>query len=177
MTNSPLQLWNLNNLKKLSITNSGLKSLSGSIGRLRKLEFLDLSCNQLCSLPITLSFCKNLDTLDLHKNRFRQLPGVIFQLPKLNTLRRLDNPLTPRYDCYGPHFTRIVNESSHNEKKVYQPLSLQANCTATIFTSKLDYWKTDFIGPLQCKTLDRLATQFTICNHCDRMLFDKGEIG
>lgn len=171
-----IQLWNLHNLKSLSITKSQLKALSGSVGRLSKLEELDLSFNQLSSLPITLSFCKQLNTLDLHHNKFRQLPGVVLQLPKLHTLRRLDNPLTPRYQCHGPHYTRKINKGQpkKDEKKVYQPLSLQASCTTVVFTSKLNYWKTNLIGPLQCKTLDSLATQFISCDSCSRMLPDQG---
>lgn len=170
------QLWNLHNLKTLSITKSELQSFPGSVGRLAKLENLDLSSNWLTSLPVTLAFCKNLKTLDVHYNRFKQLPGVILRLPNLTTLRRLLNPLTPRYECQGPHYTRKDRISSYNTKtkKVYQPISLQASCTTVIFSSKVDYWGTDCIGPLQCKTLDRLATQFTICDNCDRMLPDEG---
>lgn len=161
-------------MKKLSITESHLKSLSGSVGRLQKLEHLDLSSNQLSSLPITLSFCKHLNTLDLHNNSFKQLPGVILQLHNLQTLRRLQNPLTPRYQCFGPHYTRKIDRAKSDGKTVYQPLSLQATCTTVVFTSKLEYWKMDYIGPLQCKTLDRLATQFSICDNCSRMLPDQG---
>lgn len=169
-----MQLWNVNNLKKLSITNSKLKSFPGSVGRLSKLEVLDLSNNELSSLPITIGFCKNLQTLDLFNNNFRQLPGVLLQLDKLSTLRRLKNPLTPQYECSGPHYTRKLNRSETNGKKVYEPISLQASCTTTIFTSQIDYWETDAIGPLQCKTLDRLAAQFTVCDYCKRMLPKQG---
>lgn len=173
-----LQLWNLHNLKRLSITDSHLKSFTGSVGRLTKLEELDLSGNELSSLPITLAFCKNLSTLDLHNNNFRQLPGVIHEFHNLKTLRRLQNPLTPRYECHGPHFTRKINKAAQtNEKdgkRVYQPISLQASCTTVIFSSQVDYWEVDTIGPLQCKILDRLATQFSICDNCKRMLSNQG---
>lgn len=172
-----LQLWNLHNLKSLSITSSNLKSFPGSVGRLDKLEELDLSGNQLCSLPITLGFCKNLKTLDLHNNRFRQLPGIVLRLGNLTTLRRLQNPLTPIYACHGPTYTRKISTSPDtNKKRVYQPISLQASCTTTIFSSKVDYWETDVIGPLQCKTLDRLAARFSTCDNCNRMLPDEGTL-
>jgi Leucine-rich repeat (LRR) protein len=168
----------VHNLKTLSITSSKLKTFTGSVGRLDKLEKLDLSGNKLSSLPITLAFCKNLRTLDLHNNDFKQLPGVIHKLSNLTTLRRLQNPLTPRHECHGPHYTRklCVNGDTADSKKVYQPISLQAACTTVIYSSKVEYWGTDVIGPLQCKTLDRLAAQFTICDNCDRMLLpDQGE--
>lgn len=167
-----LQLWNLHNLKTLSITDSKLKSFPGSVGRLDKLEELNLSNNTLCSLPITLAFCKELKTLDLHKNSFRQLPGVVLRLGNLTTLRRLQNPLTPIYECYGPRYTRKITDTK--SKSVYQPISLQASCATVIFTSQVEYWGTDIIGPLQCKTLDGLATQFTICDNCNRMLTEQG---
>lgn len=158
-------------MKKLSITSSKLKSFPGSVGRLKNLEELDLSSNQLSNLPITLAFCKDLKTLDLHSNHFRQLPGLIHRLDKLTTLRRLGNPLTPRYTCSGPHYTRKICKSEvKDEKRVYQPISLQASCTTVIFTSQVDYWGTNVIGPLQCKTMDRLASQFTVCDNCSRML-------
>lgn len=171
-----MQLWNLHNLKKLSITNSQLQSLPGSVGRLKKLEELDLSNNKLSSLPITLSFCKKLNTLDLHQNNFIQLPGVIQRLHNIKTLRRLQNPLTQRYNYREPHFTKTVIKSATSklDKKVYQPISLQASCTTVIFTSKLEYWELDTIGPLQCKTLDKLSENFVVCDNCDRMLTDQG---
>lgn len=160
-------------MKKLSITQSKLKRFPGSVGRLGKLEELNLSGNQLKSLPTTLSFCKKLASLDLHKNQFRQLPGVVLRLQGLKNLKRLENPLTARYDTFGPKYTRRLNnktKTDSKEKKVYQPLSLQASCTTVIFTSELKYWETNIIGPLQCKTLDRLAEQFTVCENCNRML-------
>lgn len=165
-------------MKTLSITNSKLTSFPGSVGRLEKLEELDLSNNRLKSLPITLAFCKKLKTLDLHKNSFRQLPGVVQRLSNLTTLRRLQNPLTPIYESYGPRYTKKFKKTTDTNKttdtKVYQPISLQACCTTVIFTSQVDYWATNAIGPLQCKTLDRLAEQFTICDNCNRMLPEQG---
>ncbi len=159
-------------MKKLSITNSKLKSFPGSVGRLSKLEELNLSSNELSSLPATLTFCKMLTTLNLYHNKFRQIPSIVLRLPNLKNLRRLQNPLTPRYTCYGPKYTNRLHKkaTNPNDKKVYQPLSLQASCTTVVFTSQVQYWEMDIIGPLQCKTLDRLAEQFTICENCSRML-------
>ena len=139
------------------------------MGRIRKLKTLDLSKNQLSSLPITLGFCRDLETLDLHKNAFKQLPSTILQLKNLKTLRRLENPLTPRYQCTAPKYTRVITKSN-DTKKVYQPLGLQASCSRVVFTSQIDYWTEDIIGPLQCKTLDSLAVNFVICDNCKRMM-------
>ena len=155
-------------MKKLAVTDSSLQSFPGSVGRLKQLEELDLSNNILTSLPITLEFCKNLKTLDLRRNSFKLLPSVVLKLKNLTTLRRLDNSLTQMYDYTGPHYTKTV--STTVECKVYQPLSLQANCTKVVFTSQIHYWDMDTIGQLQCKTLDRLAEQFTVCDNCNKML-------
>lgn len=168
-----LQLWGLHNLRKLSITDSKLESIPGSVGRLKQLEELDLSRNKLKHLPVTLTFCSKLVTLDLHRNEFTSLPGTILSLKNLKTLRRLDNPLYSRGDFNKPHLSRkrFLNCTKSSDKKTYSPLSLQSSCTKVIFTSELDYWEDKTIGQLQCKILDTvLAVQFINCDHCNRMI-------
>lgn len=174
-----MQLWNLQNLKKLSLDKTSLTALPPSIGRLRKLEVLSLSKNSLKTLPITLGFCEDLKVLNLQGNRFRHIPAVVLELNSLKELKRLDNPLTERYNMHGPdyvirHQRSMASSKNKDEKKVYNPRSLQTLCSKSVFTSKLDYWKHACLGPLQCKILDNLAIEMDVCNHCGSVVFVKG---
>lgn len=162
-----IQFWNLHNLKKLVMDSTGLTSLPPSVGRLQKLEVLSLSKNKLSDLPPTIAFCKNLRVLNLQGNSFKSVPGVVLHLKKLEELRRLDNPLTARWNGFAtaPHIVAVPPQKS-KEKQAHNPDSLQTMCTKTILSTQIDYWKGDVVGPLQCKTLDSLASQFTICENC-----------
>lgn len=174
------QLWNLPNLKKLSLDKTSLTALPGSVGRLRKLEVLTLSNNSLKTLPITLGFCENLKVLDLHGNNFRHIPAVVLQLTSLKDLKRLYNPLTERYNLQAPEYTmkhkRSTVSSNDTKKKVYNPRSLQTICTKSVFMSKIDYWKRACLGPLQCKILDKLAVEMDICDNCGTVVFRQGKL-
>ena len=98
-------------------------------------------------------------------------------MKKLTTLKRLGNPLAPRYGWNGPTFIQKIKPSSEAQKsKKYQPLTLQESCTKEVYTMKIDYWETESIGVLQCRTLDQLAEKFYACDNCSRMLAnDQGE--
>ena len=157
---------------------TGLKKFPPSAGRLRKLEILSLSRNKLEDLPVTLGFCENLMVLNLQGNKLRRIPGIVLHLKKLKELRRLDNPLPPRWDGFqSPPHVNVRNQSTSNsdKKKVYNPESLQAFCTKVAFTHQIDYWKHDTLGPLQCKTLDSLAPSFTICENCHAAISKTGK--
>lgn len=177
-----MQLWNLQNLKKLSLDSTKLKALPASVGRLRKLEVLSLAKNDLYTLPITLGFCENLRMLNLQGNKFRNIPAVVLELTALKELKRLDNPLTERYNMQGPRYViehrrdmYVSSSSKSNTVKVFNPKSLQTLCTKSVFTSKLDYWKQSCLGPLQCKILDKLAVEMDVCDNCGTVVFKKGE--
>ena len=173
-----MQLWNLQNLKKLSLDDTSLTALPASVGRLRKLETLSLSKNKLKTLPITLGFCEKLQTLNLQTNQFSYIPAVVFELPALREVKRLNNPLTERYNLQAPRYTqqhtRNIVPKNKDEKKVFNPRSLQTLCTKSVFTAKVDYWKGECLGPLQCKILDRLAVDMDICDHCGTVVFRQG---
>ena len=166
---SAMQLWNFTNLTKLTVTHSKLQTFPPSVGRLRQLETLDLSNNELSDLPSTLAFCKKLNTLNIQNNHFRLFPSVILHLESLTTMKRLGNWLKPGYSNLGPASTKKL-ENPVVDKKINQPLSLQMSCTKVLLTSKLDYWKSDEIGVLQCKVLDKLSEKFCVCNNCYKTL-------
>lgn len=70
----------------LDLSNSGMTSLPGEIGNLKKLSRLCLAFNQLSELPKEISRLKNLTVLDLGNNRLTELPGEIGQLKNLRSL-------------------------------------------------------------------------------------------
>ena len=166
---------------------AGLSTFPPSIGRLRKLETLTLSKNKLTDLPVTLTFCENLKVLNLKGNSFNRIPGIVLRLKKLEDLRRIDNPLPLRWNGFAspPHVTSAYsnpNTKSNTENSktkegaavTYNPDGLQMLCTKAVFTNQLDYWKLDMLGPLQCKILDSLASQFVICENCHTAIPKQG---
>ena len=159
--------------------NTSLAVFPASVGRLRKLEVLSLAKNKLKDLPVTIRFCESLRVLNLQRNCFKQIPGVVLHLKNLQELKRLDNPLTPRYAMGGPKYTQAKNSTSTNTDKnkevKFNPHSLQTLCTQTVFSTQVDYWQHTIIGPLQCKTLDRLAATFALCEHCKRAIPNPGK--
>lgn len=80
----------------------------------------------------------------------------------------------------GPHYVirHKYSRSSgdKDQKKVYNPRSLQTLCTKSVFTSKLNYWKHACLGPLQCKILDKLAVEMDICDNCGTVVFVQGAL-
>ena len=168
---------------------TGLSAFPPSVGRLRKLETLTLSKNNLSDLPVTLSFCENLKVLNLKGNGFNRIPGVVLRLKKLEDFRRIDNPLPLRWNGFAspPHVTSSYSNPDPNKKSkaqnsktkdgvqvAYNPDGLQMLCTKAVFTYQLDYWKLDMLGPLQCKILDSLASQFVICENCHTAIPKQG---
>ena len=168
-----IQFWNMQNLKRLSLDGMALSALPQSVGRLRQLEVLSVNDNQLRDLPVTLTSCVNLKELNLKNNNFNRLPGILLRLPKLQELRRLDNPLPQLFGGFEqpPH---INIKTPSTTKQPHTTDSLQSLCSRVVFTQNVDYWSSGRVGPLQCKLLDSLAAQFTLCAHCNKAIPTKG---
>lgn len=158
------QLEVLHNLRILSITESQLYNLPGSIGSLKQLESLDLSSNNLERLPLTFSFCQNLETLDLRSNKFWQFPAQILQLQNLVTFKRKGNGMGRPFQAVE----KIVPQSATQPQR--QPLSLLECCAQAVFRTKLDYWRSGVIGETQCKMLDDMASNSDFCENCSRLI-------
>lgn len=158
----------------------GLTVFPASVGRLRQLEVLSLKNNQLNDLPITLAFCKKLKDLNLSKNKFNLLPGVLLRLPNLQELRRLDNPLSQLYHGFElpPHIKISTPSnsvpSSQKTEPIFNPDSLQTLSSKAAFTHHIDYWASETVGALQCRILDHLASQFTVCEQCNAAMSKTG---
>lgn len=164
----------MQSLKRLLLDNMGLTTFPPSVGRLRQLEELSVKNNELHDLPVTLTFCTQLKDLNLQNNKFKCLPGVLLRLPNLQELRRFGNPL-PQLSSDFPH---IYINTPYRPFLSLKPtlMSLQSLCTKVIYTLHIDYWATGTVGPLQCKILDCLASQFTVCEHCNTAIPNAGII-
>lgn len=176
---SHTQFWNLHNLKRLYLDSMGLTTFPASVGRLRQLEVLSVKNNQLNDLPITLAFCKKLKNLNLSNNKFAFLPDVLSRLPNLQELRRLDNPLHQLYHGFEhpPHINISTPSNSvpcSQTKPTFNPDPLQTLSTKAAYTHHIDYWTNETVGVLQCRILDHLASQFTVCEHCNASMSKTG---
>ena len=166
-------------LKRLILDNMELTFLPPSVGRLRHLELLSANGNLLSSLPVTLSFCENLTELNLQINQLSNIPSTVFNLPHLKDLRRLGNPLPELYHGYEPPpHIKISTPTSAQQSlhTLFNPESLQSLCAETVFAHKIDYWASgSSVGPLQCRHLDCLASNFKLCEYCNRVIPNPGE--
>lgn len=74
------------NVVWLSLRDLGLTRLPEAIGRLRDLDYLDLSGNQLDRLPAEVGRIRALKKINLAGNQFTEIPPCLFYLPILQSL-------------------------------------------------------------------------------------------
>jgi len=82
----PKQVFELRQLKSLSIYNNQISEIPAAIQNLTDLEFLDLSSNQILSLPDELFKLKQLKYLDFTSNQIYEIPAAIQNLSDLEFL-------------------------------------------------------------------------------------------
>jgi len=90
----PEKLFELTQLKELSLSGNQLQALPEGIGKLKHLELLDLAGNALTQLPTEIEKLHQLRHLDLAYNHLTNLPQEICQLKLLNYLDCSANQLT-----------------------------------------------------------------------------------
>lgn len=93
LTRLPKQIFQLEELTFLVLSDNQLSELPPEIGKLRHLQMLLLGDNLLKSLPATFGKLEQLATLDLSKNQLSELPRVLAKLPSLMILILDDNQL------------------------------------------------------------------------------------
>lgn len=103
------QLWQLQHLTSLYMSDNNLSRLPPEIVKLQHLVYLDLSSNKLRSLPAQLGELIHLRELLLHHNYIRVLPYELGKLFQLQTLGLTGNPL-------APEFLGLYNEPSGTQK-------------------------------------------------------------
>jgi hypothetical protein len=78
----------LTNLKKLNLSDNGIRELPKSIFFLSKLKYLDLSHNILSEIPEEITMLNSLKTLRIHNNDISRIPKTVnVYLEKLNKLK------------------------------------------------------------------------------------------
>jgi GTPase SAR1 family protein len=93
LTEFPRQVFNLQNLETLYLTNNKIRFLPDDIELLQKLAVLRLRNNQLSKLPDSLLELNNLRLLDIGFNAFSSFPTVICSLKNLKHLDITGNDL------------------------------------------------------------------------------------
>jgi internalin A len=89
----PAEVFQLSNIKELSLENNHLAELSSEIESLSHLHQLNLNHNRLQELPPEIGKLKSLEILNLRGNRLRKLPIEFRSLTQLTVLDLRDNPL------------------------------------------------------------------------------------
>ena len=89
----PEELFQLTELRELTVKGCKLFLLNQNIGKLTKLQYLNLDHNKLLRLPETLGNLTDLRTLVTSRNILEELPESIGNLHQLTTIDAWGNPL------------------------------------------------------------------------------------
>eukprot|EP00531_Pseudo-nitzschia_arenysensis_P000632 CAMPEP_0116129926 /NCGR_PEP_ID=MMETSP0329-20121206/8184_1 /TAXON_ID=697910 /ORGANISM="Pseudo-nitzschia arenysensis, Strain B593" /LENGTH=1066 /DNA_ID=CAMNT_0003624225 /DNA_START=259 /DNA_END=3456 /DNA_ORIENTATION=+ len=82
----PSEIWQLSNLRYLSLTFSNLTMIPSEIGFLSNLEILELHSNFISTLPTELGLLKNLRAIKMNNNQLTSIPTEIGMMENLRTL-------------------------------------------------------------------------------------------
>ncbi|MCP4570266.1 MAG: hypothetical protein GY841_22020 [FCB group bacterium] len=119
----PIEIGQLTNLRALCLDDNKLISIPESIGQLTNLQTLDLDYNQLTSIPESIGRLVNLRRLDLGKNRLRSIPDSICQLVNLQEFLLDGNKLTSIPELIG-RLTNLQEFSLDRNKLTSIPVSI-----------------------------------------------------
>lgn len=89
----PEELFQLTELRELTVKGCKLCRLNQDIGKLTNLQYLNLDHNQLLRLPETIGNLTDLRTLVVSRNILEELPESIGNLHQLTTIDAWGNPL------------------------------------------------------------------------------------
>jgi len=94
LTVIPQEIFQLTNLKELSISYNQITTIPSAIAQLSNLTELHLSDNQITAIPDAISQLSNLTTLYLDSNKITAIPDAIAQLSNLTSLSIYTNKIT-----------------------------------------------------------------------------------
>ena len=89
----PEELFQLTELRELTVKGCRLCRLNQNIGKLTKLQYLNLDHNKLLRLPESIGHLSDLRTLVVSRNILEELPESIGNLRQLATIDAWGNPL------------------------------------------------------------------------------------
>jgi internalin A len=119
LTAIPQEIFQLTNLKELSISYNQITAIPDEIANLANLTRLDLSRNQITAIPDAIANLANLTSLLLFDNQITAIPDAIANLANLTSLSFHSNQITAIPDA----ITNLANLST---------LSLDSNQITTI---------------------------------------------
>ena len=98
------------NIKKLIASNINIKELSADFfNNFNRLEWLDLSNNNISELPDSIDNLKVLKFLYLYNNKFNEIPEFVTHLPNLRELNLSENYITKIPDwIYDKKFNNLT---------------------------------------------------------------------
>lgn len=83
----PIEVWNLIQVKKLTIFSSNIESIPTEIGQLSNLEFLYISYSNITDLPNELVRLDSLREVRLSSNKLTRIPAALFNMGSLERLQ------------------------------------------------------------------------------------------
>ena len=89
----PEELFQLTELRELTVKGCKLNRLNQNIGKLTHLQYLNLDHNKILRLPETIGNLTDLRTLVISRNILEELPESIGNLHQLSTIDAWGNPL------------------------------------------------------------------------------------
>lgn len=110
----PLEISNLINLQTLLLYGNEITTIPESIGCLQKLKVLDLSRNKLENLPDTITGLQNLTTINISNNQLKAFPALK-NFTKLSFIDLSGNQLT--------EFPDIRTNDDSNLSEIYLKVS------------------------------------------------------
>jgi len=93
LTNIPKELFFMDQLSSLYISNNLLNELPDTIGMLKELTYLNCGFNYLSNLPDQVMQLSNLTNIELCYNKFTHIPHQVFELKNLTGLSVFGNPI------------------------------------------------------------------------------------
>jgi len=93
MDSLPEKIFQLTNLRELTVKGCKLQVLNRRISEFKKLIYLNVGSNRLVRLPETIGDMQELKGLVISKNKIYELPESIGKLTKLEIIDAWDNPL------------------------------------------------------------------------------------
>ncbi|NEQ41322.1 MAG: GTPase [Okeania sp. SIO3I5] len=130
LTEIPIEVWELEQLEVLNLSNNQLTTIPESVAKLTNLALLDLSINRLTSIPDSITKLTNLTELYLRANQLTNIPESIAKLTNLTQLHLSGNQLTNIPDSITKltNLTRL-NLSSNQLKNIPDSITKLTNLT------------------------------------------------
>ncbi|QHG18652.1 COR domain-containing protein [Nostoc sp. ATCC 53789] len=164
LTEIPAEVFELEWLEVLNLSDNQITTLPEAISRLQQLTTLDLSRNKLTTLPEAIASLQQLTTLDVSYNRLMTLPEAIACLHQLTSLNLKDNKLTTLPKAIASLQQLTTLDLSYNRLKTLPEViaSLQQLTTLDLSRNRLTILSEAIASLQQLTTLDLSRNRLTI---------------